>query len=318
MNNKICAVVLTYNRKKLLLECLQSLVNQSYKLDQIIIIDNNSTDGTRAYIEDKGYILNDIYTDNKKKLISKIPIKDALININYHYVQKNIGASAGFSLGIKIAFENNLDWAWIMDDDTVPNLDSLEKMVDSKHFKEADRTGYLCNLVKWTDGNIHQMNLPNTIGHEWLNDLLIEKSVQVSSSSFVGVLFNKNAIKKVGLPIKDFYIWYDDIEFTSRVSKDFDCFLILDSIVTHKTKSNESPKTLTLDNTNFEKFKYGFRNEIILTRILEKSFFKKAFKILQIINSKFSLFFKKKIPFLLLWWTLKGLFFRIKIDYLEE
>ncbi|WP_415837504.1 glycosyltransferase, partial [Parendozoicomonas haliclonae] len=39
---KRCALVVTYNRPKLLVRCLDALVNQSLKLDAIIIIDNGS------------------------------------------------------------------------------------------------------------------------------------------------------------------------------------------------------------------------------------------------------------------------------------
>ena len=43
---KIVAVVVTYNRKELLLECIQAILNQTYKLEKVIVIDNNSNDGT--------------------------------------------------------------------------------------------------------------------------------------------------------------------------------------------------------------------------------------------------------------------------------
>ena len=43
---KIAAVVVTYNRKDLLGQCLDSLLRQSHPLDALYIIDNHSTDGT--------------------------------------------------------------------------------------------------------------------------------------------------------------------------------------------------------------------------------------------------------------------------------
>ena len=43
---KIAAVVVTYNRKELLFQCLDALLKQTYPLDAIYIIDNASTDGT--------------------------------------------------------------------------------------------------------------------------------------------------------------------------------------------------------------------------------------------------------------------------------
>jgi len=47
----ICAVVATFNRKALLTECLTALLRQSRPLDEIILIDNASTDGTRSWLK---------------------------------------------------------------------------------------------------------------------------------------------------------------------------------------------------------------------------------------------------------------------------
>jgi len=51
---KICAVVVTYNRRQKLAECIRSLLDQTVECD-IIIVDNASTDGTRAYLYELGY-----------------------------------------------------------------------------------------------------------------------------------------------------------------------------------------------------------------------------------------------------------------------
>ena len=54
----IVAIVVTYNRKKLLKECLESLLDQTIKLDRIIVIDNNSSDNTFEYLEENGMLKN--------------------------------------------------------------------------------------------------------------------------------------------------------------------------------------------------------------------------------------------------------------------
>ena len=54
--NTICAVVVTYNRKKLLGECLDALLHQTRPLDSIIVIDNASTDGTYEYLNERRLI----------------------------------------------------------------------------------------------------------------------------------------------------------------------------------------------------------------------------------------------------------------------
>ena len=51
MHETVVAIVVTYNRKTLLPECLEGLLNQTAEIEKIIIIDNASTDGTREAIQ---------------------------------------------------------------------------------------------------------------------------------------------------------------------------------------------------------------------------------------------------------------------------
>ena len=43
------AVIVTFNRKKSLKKSINSILNQSIKPNNIVLIDNNSTDGTYEY-----------------------------------------------------------------------------------------------------------------------------------------------------------------------------------------------------------------------------------------------------------------------------
>ena len=52
---RVAAVVVTYNRKELLMECLEALLRQTRPLQAIYIIDNASTDGTPELLHREGY-----------------------------------------------------------------------------------------------------------------------------------------------------------------------------------------------------------------------------------------------------------------------
>ncbi len=47
---KVIAVVVTYNRQKLLSECITALKNQTRKIDKIFVVNNGSTDGTEGWL----------------------------------------------------------------------------------------------------------------------------------------------------------------------------------------------------------------------------------------------------------------------------
>ena len=50
----VSAVIVTYNRKKLLYENIKMLLCQTYKIDKIYVVDNCSTDGTYEFLREQG------------------------------------------------------------------------------------------------------------------------------------------------------------------------------------------------------------------------------------------------------------------------
>ncbi|NAS19303.1 glycosyltransferase [Clostridium butyricum] len=248
----ICAVVVTYNRKELLKECIESLLKQTYKLKRIVIVDNNSTDNTYDYLLEN------------KLLSDKI--------VKYIKLQKNIGGAGGFNKGIEIACKDNeYDWIWMMDDDTIPNKDSLEQLLSGKNVI-SEKVSFLCSKVIGPENE--EMNIPNLsrkIGEngykEWMK-YLNKAIVQVESATFVSVLINVEAIKKVGLPWKEFFIWGDDIEYTSRLSKYYGPgYVIGKSIVVHKRYNAKNITIIDEENENRVKFyKYKYRNDILIAK----------------------------------------------------
>lgn len=61
-NPKVCAVVVTYNRKELLLNCLQFLIKQTYPISHIVVVNNASTDDTINFLEENGWINSEQFT----------------------------------------------------------------------------------------------------------------------------------------------------------------------------------------------------------------------------------------------------------------
>ena len=82
-------------------------------------------------------------------------------------------------------------------------------------------------------------------------------------------MVTREAIATVGLPLKSMFIWYDDVEFTARISKaGFSGGLVMDSVVEHRTKTNYAAAVEDLNGQNIGRFRYAFRNEIVFLRTL--------------------------------------------------
>ena len=132
---KVIAIVVTYNRKQLLKECVNALINQDYKNCDVLIVDNASTDGTREYIEEE------------------------MENNRVHYVNtgSNLGGAGGFNYGMKEAYKLGCDFMWIMDDDCIVHKNSLTELINAdKQLK--GKYGFLSSKVLWKDNTICKMN----------------------------------------------------------------------------------------------------------------------------------------------------------------
>ena len=238
---KVIAVIVTYNRKELLKECIEAILDQNYKNCDILVVDNNSTDGTYDYI---------------KKLIGK--------RVIYKNTGANLGGAGGFNYGIKEAYNLKYDYIWIMDDDCIVHKDSLDEFLKADK-KLNGNYGFLSSKVLWQDGSLCVMNKQKKKFAKWLKDF--ETNYQtIEMASFVSMFIKSETIKKYGLPIKEFFIWTDDWEFSRRISRKEKCYYISSSVVTHKCKENIGASIDTVEGDRIDRFKYLYRNDVVLYR----------------------------------------------------
>jgi len=224
---RVCTVVVTYNRYELLKECLDSLLNQTYKND-ILLIDNASTDDTDKKIVEDGYLKNE--------------------QIIYKRLEQNLGGAGGFYNGVKYALENTYDYVWLMDDDAEPELNALELLIanldDKKYSAYAPQT-----LIGTKDNNIL-----STFGHRGIFDYkdclpAFQKSidlneykkdfVEIEMASFVGIFIPISSVKKIGFPEERFFIHHDDTEYSLRLVTLGKILMVNKSIIYHKEKRQE-------------------------------------------------------------------------------
>lgn len=240
---RVAGIVVTYNRKKLLLENIESLLKQTQKsLLTIIVIDNDSTDGTREAL----------YSYVKKK------------NIIYVNTGKNLGGAGGFHYGIRYAAEKGFDYIWVMDDDCIPTKTALESLLCASQ-KLDGKFGFLASKVLWKDHSICKMNIQRST--LWSNVSNWNKEiVPIIMSSFVSLFVSTKVVYKYGLPIKEFFIWTDDWEYTRRISRELPCYLVNTSVVIHKSKNNLAANIATDVSDRLNRYDYLYRNDVFLYR----------------------------------------------------
>ncbi len=250
-NKSICAVVVTYNRKELLLNCLNALSNQTYPLDHIVVVNNASTDGTAAFLCEKGW------QENEKFTLLTLP--------------NNQGGAGGFYAGMEFAHQRGFDYIWLMDDDGYPSANCLEKLTVYIH--ENCYIGPMVLDTKTQDKLSFALRVPNSIQiidfysglpTEFKQKNLIKDVVL----PFNGTLIAKKLVDKMGFIKKDYFIWGDDKEYTIRANKfNANILTVVDAIFYHPADSSDSAPMffgkLRFNNTNSNLKLYCFcRNAI--------------------------------------------------------
>lgn len=200
----ITAVIVTYNR----LEKLKMTIERSLQedIDKIIIINNNSTDGTAAYLDSL----------QNERIITR-------------HLDQNIGGAGGFHVGFDIAVsQTNAEWILCYDDDAYPQPGAVKK------FKSLDLprdTVATAAAVYLPDGRVSVMNRVRinpfknlrNFWHTYVkkNPIYISESayagiepLPIDASTFVGFFIKTEVIPKVGLPRRELFIYADDLIYT--------------------------------------------------------------------------------------------------------
>ncbi|GAB4093628.1 glycosyltransferase family 2 protein [Flaviaesturariibacter terrae] len=237
----VIAFVVTYNRLPLLKECIAGLLAQTRCPDAILVINNASTDGTAEWLATQPV---DVIT------------------------QPNRGGSWGFYTGIREAYARGADWTWLMDDDTIPTATALEELL--RVAEAVPGAGFCSSKAEWTDGTPHVMNLPDlrvyALGTPF-NRYDATGALTVLSSTFVSLLLNRRAVEKEGLPLKEFFIWTDDHEYTDRIARGgMPGLYVARSVVLHKTPLNHGSNIFEDEPRDLWKYRHGLRNELYFIR----------------------------------------------------
>ena len=196
MSNAITTVIVTHNRKKLLIEGLTKHCGQTLQPARLLIVDNASTDGTREVLATEGWL------DRPGVELLALP--------------ENTGGAGGFAAGLKYAIESGAEWVWMMDDDAEPHPDALEKLL-SRQLSPHNIYGSVAvagNLLAWP--MVPEQGKPQDTIYQ-IDALPDELSVQFVP--FLGILIHAAMVRRIGLPDVGFFLAADDVEYCLRARR---------------------------------------------------------------------------------------------------
>ncbi len=200
---KSIGIVVTHNRCNLLKRCLKYLQSQSVKLNEILVIDNGSSDGTREVLKQ--------------------------FNVKVIH-QDNLGSAGGWHTGLKYAVENGFEAAWLMDDDGYPDKKAYEIL---KNNFSKDTACVSSVLINENDNSkfvfpfpiLDKQGLPK-FGFQKRN-IISYKEFQIFCNEefypwahlFNGALVSIDSVKIIGNVNKDYFLYGDEVDYFFRLRK---------------------------------------------------------------------------------------------------
>ncbi|HIF9306001.1 TPA: glycosyltransferase [Photobacterium damselae] len=216
----ISLLLVTYNRIELLKKALYNISINAGDIDEIIIVDNFSSDGTFDFLKEEFKLF-----ESEEKFTSCVANADVYKGcyndklVTLIRLDNNTGGSGGFYTGLKYFRDfSKSEWVWGMDDDAFIQPNALDEL------KKGILENNNCNVFWSNCNNDKAFNANNKIVNEWM---------------FVGFCLNKSVINKVGLPVSDYFIYHDDSEYAMRINRSgYDILKLRDSIIEHGDFSN--------------------------------------------------------------------------------
>lgn len=209
----VATVVVTYHRPVELRQVVESLLAQTHPSKHIIILDNGGPVRAAEILADHA---------------------DALTII---HSEINLGGAGGFARGLTEGLDLAADWVWLLDDDAVPETDALEQLLLTIPNLPTNAGVLGCAVREFGELALrHRRHFHRLTG--------LETNVSRSSyeggpeefdtCSFVGFLIRAEAARRVQLPSADFFLAYDDTDYSLRLKNaGWQLWLIPKSVVVH-------------------------------------------------------------------------------------
>ena len=237
---KIVAAVVTYNRCALLERCLDQLAAQTRAPDEVLVINNASTDGTL-------------------QMLASRPVR--VIS------QPNLGSAGGWHRAIAHALEHGFDAVWLMDDDGFPDSAALGQLEDVLagdfvcassvvvHEDEPDRFVFPFPLLN-AGGNPVLLARRRKLRTVTELKTTSPEGRYPFAHLFNGALISTRAIRDIGNVERRYFMFGDEVDYFLRLSRIGKVLSITDAIHRHPDVSRRALTSM--------KFYYYIKNTIII------------------------------------------------------
>jgi len=221
---KVFIVILNYNGLDVLKKCLTSVFKIDYSNLEIIVVDNNSLDGSLE--------------------MAKANFSKAIFIKN----EANLGFAAGNNVGIKFALERAADFILLLNNDVEVEKNFLMQLIDN--VAENEKVGIASPVI--FNGETREVWFSGGHINWWGMKAINRKDIQTKNyfnTDFItgcAMLIRAVVFQKVGLLDEDYFLYYEDADFSLRSKKaGFQNMVVSSSWIYHFEKSQENPENKT-------------------------------------------------------------------------
>ena len=243
----IASVTVAYNGAEVLARHLDALYRQTKELDEVIVVNNASTDASL-------------------KLVANGYPRVKILNL-----PENVGVGGGYAAGLAYAaVDRKHDWIWLFDQDSVPAKTCLEGLLNAL----LQLGGNAASIAVLAPVCVHTGTKMLYSGHLWRDGRMVptlgDPGQPINFVDFVissGSLIRREAIEVVGLPRADFFMDFVDYEHCLRLRRHgFKIAVVRDSHLEHvlgdPSKFNFFGRTKYWSDHAPWRFYYMVRNEV--------------------------------------------------------
>jgi glycosyltransferase involved in cell wall biosynthesis len=218
---RVLAHIHTFNDADIIDRTLDAVQTQTHPPDAILLVDNASTDRTLDRV---------------------FPGTVTVVRNT-----ENVGTSGAVWMGFKHALEGEFDWIWILDADSVPDRDALEKLLELytswPQDLQVETAVVACLPRDQPDEHPRHGRIFTRHGRLLLTPPPLPRYYQCHITIWSGCLYRLAAVREITLPNPDYVLDRGELEYAYRVMKaGYKVFIHQDAVIRHNIRGNPVPQ----------------------------------------------------------------------------
>jgi hypothetical protein len=281
----VSIIIVNWNGKRFLADCLDGLRQQTYGKFSVIMVDNGSVDGSLDYVQT-------------------------------HYPEVEtiaLSENLGFAVANNIAINSvQTEYVALLNNDAVPHPEWIENL--KKTLDNNPAAGFAASKMLLYDkpdlidraGDIYTTAGTGLLNGRGEPSKKFNKSVWIFGACAGAAIYRKRMLDDIGLFDEDFFLLYEDVDLCFRAQlRGYRCLYAPDAVVYHKASSSigdDSPISVYYSHRNLEwVYIHNMPNSLIKKTLLNHLIYNFAAFFFFVAKGRGAEFIKAK------WHALKGL-----------